>query len=72
MGREEKVKNGWTEASISGGSHLNRMVEMYQELGFEVYLEELDPRECEGCTACYEAGNETMYRVYTRPKDGGE
>lgn len=65
----QRVKEGWTEASISGGSHLKRMVEMYQELGFEVYLEEVDPRECEGCTVCYEVGNETMYRVYTRPKD---
>lgn len=68
----ERAKEGWIEASISGGSHLNRMVEMYQELGFEVYLEEVDPKEGEGCTVCYETSNEIMYRVYTRPKDGGK
>jgi hypothetical protein len=70
MKGEEKAKEGWSEASISGGSHLKRMVEMYHELGFEVYLEEVDPKECEGCTVCYESGSEIMYRVYTRPKNG--
>ncbi len=69
MKGRERAKEGWTEASISGGSHLKRMVEMYQELDFEVYLEEVDPREGEGCTVCYEADNETMYQVYIRPKD---
>ena len=40
---------------------------MYEELGFEVYLEEINPEECQGYTECYKLGNETMYRVYTRP-----
>jgi hypothetical protein len=44
------------------------MVDMYKELGFEVYLEEIDPGECRECRVCYDAGNETMYRVYTRAK----
>jgi len=56
------------EACISGGTHPERTMEMYQELGLEVYLEQVDPRECEGCTACYMESEETMYRVYTRPK----
>jgi len=62
-------RGGWTQTSLSGGDHLKRMVEMYEELGFEVYLEEVSPQECEGCTVCYVEGNETIYRVYTRPKD---
>jgi len=65
----EKAREGWTEVSISGGPHLERMVETYQEMGFEVYLEEVDPNECEGCTLCYEEANETIYRVYTRRRD---
>jgi multimeric flavodoxin WrbA len=69
MNGGERVKEGWTEASISGGSHLKRMLEMYEELGFEVYLEEIDPKECDGCTVCYQEGGETMYRVYTRTKE---
>lgn len=65
----EKARGGWTEVSISGGAHLERMVETYQELGFEVYLEEVDPNECEGCTLCYQEGHETIYRLYTRARD---
>ncbi len=68
MNEEEIKKGGWTQASISGGAHLERMVEMYKEMGFEVYLKELKPEECGQCTTCFEAAGETIYRVYTRPK----
>lgn len=68
MNREELIKEGWTATSTSGGTHLRRTVEMYEELGFEVYLEEINPEECQGCTECYKLGNEKMYRVYIRAK----
>ena len=55
---------------ISGGLHHKRAVEMYDELGFEVFLEEVNPEDCGQCTACYVAGNEAMYRVYTRESGG--
>jgi len=61
-------KEDWKLMSTSGGTHLQRMLEMYEELGFEVKLEEIKPGECGECTACYEAGDEKIYRVYTRPK----
>ena len=59
---------GWKLASVSGGTHLKRTLEMYQELGIEVYLEEVKPEECTDCTQCYTAANEAIYRIYTRPK----
>jgi len=68
VNREELIKEGWTATSTSGGAHLRRAVEMYEELGFEVYLEEINPEECQGCTECYKLGNENMYRVYIRAK----
>jgi hypothetical protein len=43
---------------------------MYQELGFDVYLEEVTPEECGGCTICYVAGDETITRIYTRAREG--
>ena len=62
----------WNEVGISGGSHLERMVEMYQELGFEVRLEQITPEDRE-CAKCYEETGETPYRVYVRSKeDAGE
>ena len=69
MSRGEMPEGQWILASISGGAHLERTVEMYKELGLDVYLEEVDPGECRECRVCYEAGNEAMYRIYTRAKD---
>jgi hypothetical protein len=66
------MNEGWSEVGISGGSHLERMVEMYQELGFEVRLEQITPGDQE-CARCYEETGETPYRVYVRSKeDAGE
>ena len=67
--KDELEIEGWKEASTSGGQHLRRTLEMYEELGFETYLEEIDPKECGTCTTCYELGGETIYRVYTRARD---
>lgn len=64
--REELEKEGWTVASVSSGAHLKRILEMYEELGIEVYTEEVTSEACAGCTVCYEEGNETITRIYTR------
>ena len=68
--RQELEKEGWELASTSSGAHLRRILEMYQELGFNVYLEEITPEECGGCTICYVTGNETITRIYTRRRTG--
>ncbi len=68
--RQELGKEDWKLASITSGAHLRRVLEMYQELGFDVYLEEITPEECGGCTICYVTGNETITRIYTRRKPG--
>ena len=65
---EELEREGWKAASTTGGHHLDRTLEMYKELGVDVYLEEIDPATCGECSTCYEEGNETMYRIWTRPK----
>ena len=64
--KQELENEGWTLVSVSGGDHLKRTLEMYEELEFETYLEEVKPEECDGCTACYSAGDEIIYRIYTR------
>ncbi|MFC1963744.1 hypothetical protein ACFLU2_03075 [Chloroflexota bacterium] len=66
--KDEMEQEGWKQASISGGMHLQRMLEMYAEVGLEVCIEEVKPGECGECTACYEADDEKIYRVYTRSK----
>ena len=71
MDKERMDREGWKLASTSSGEHLGRILEMYRELGFEVYTEEETPEtleECGECTKCYLAGGETAFRVYTRGK----
>ena len=69
---EEMVKTGWREVAIDGETHLKRMVEMYEELGFEVRLEEVKPEETEQCTKCFQESGEKIYRVYTRRGKGAD
>ena len=64
--KSQLQEEGWTQASLTGGHHLERTVEMYRELGLEIYLEEIDPKECGQCTSCFEEGKEKMFRIYTR------
>jgi len=68
MNERERAKQGWREVGVSGGPHLERMVEMYKELGFEMHLEEVVPADQE-CSKCYEEEGETPYKVYVRSKD---
>lgn len=72
MGKTDKTRQqleteGWKLASVTGGTHLNRTLEMYRELGIEVYLEKVKPEECEGCTQCFTENNEAVYRIYAKP-----
>jgi hypothetical protein len=64
--QQQLKAEGWKIASVSRGDHLKRTLEMYRELGVEVYLEEVRPGQCEDCTQCFEDNKETIYRIYTR------
>jgi len=58
----------WQEVAIDGETHLKRIVDMYEELGFEVRLKEVKPEEVEQCTQCLQERGEKIYRVYARRK----
>lgn len=64
--KRELESEGWKLASITSGDHLQRILHMYKELGIEVYLAEIRPDDCGGCTQCFIAGNETIYGIYTK------
>ena len=64
--KQQLEAEGWKAASVTGGDHLKRTLEMYQELEIEVYLEEVKPEECGSCTECFTAASETIYRIYTK------
>ena len=67
--KQEMEREGWRVASVTGGDHLNRTLEMYQELGMEIRLEEVKPEEYGDCAECYKSGDEAIYRIYTKSKD---
>lgn len=76
MDKEKMTREGWQESSITGGSHLEHWKQMYEEMGFEVYLEKVDINAEKGklphcgasCRICYDEASETPYRIYTRLK----
>jgi multimeric flavodoxin WrbA len=65
--RQQLEAEGWKMASVTGGYHLKRILEMYRELGVDVYLDEVKSEECESCTQCFKENNETVYKIYTKP-----
>lgn len=61
-------EEGWQLATTTGGDHLKRTLDMYEELNIETRVITLDKDTCGECTKCYTNGNETAYRVYIRSK----
>ncbi len=65
----ELAANGWTRRFVGGPPRLQEMVQMYKELGFDVWLEPQTSdefeEECADCTLAL-----MLFRViYTRPAD---
>lgn len=80
MKREEDlVRAGWEKRFVACEPRLSEMVEMYEEIGFEVRLEPLPTKEeieaesaspCEGneCTVCFDIDRERYRIIFTRPR----
>lgn len=65
---EEEKKSEWKQVYIGSGAHLDRTIEMYRELGFEIKLEPVPPEEVGACGGCYPPG-EVLYKLYVREAD---
>ncbi len=66
---KELIADGWTRRFVGGPPRLQETVELYNSLGYDVWLEpqELDEfrDECEDCTLAL-----MLFRVvYTRPQN---
>ncbi|HVB61025.1 MAG TPA: hypothetical protein VNE61_07520 [Ktedonobacteraceae bacterium] len=71
--RNDLTQQGWTRRFTAIGRRLNEAAELYNQLGFEVCLEPVNPDEneiadresCKGCVVT------TLARtIYTRPSNG--
>lgn len=68
MTREEELqKEGWVKRFTTDEPRLSEVVQQYQEIGFEVLLEPLDPR-AEECTTCLAPFSDRYKTIYTRRK----
>ena len=66
---EELRREGWTFRFTASGARLWEMVKAYEDTGFEVHLEPINPEDLEGtCRQCIEAEPDTVYAVYTKPR----
>ena len=64
----ELAQEGWKKQDIYDEPRLSDIIEMYEELGFEIHLEPFDPRFETGCTKCMQADPDKFKTVYTRLK----
>lgn len=71
MGRHQELeKAGWVKQFTADEPRLSEAVEEYQELGFEVLLEPLDPLETAGeCTSCFMGSCDRYKVIYTRSRN---
>jgi hypothetical protein len=71
MSRQDQLAaEGWIKQFTTDEPRLSEAVEEYQELGFEVLLEPIDPREMtEECTTCLMGACERHKTIYTRRKE---
>ena len=57
---------GWERRATYDEPRLSELVEMYEELGYEVYLKPFDPDEERECTECMKVSPEKYETIYTR------
>ena len=66
--RPEEIE-GWTTRNTIDEPRLSELVELYEELGFEVMLRPVSPEHTgEVCAECVMVDPERYRTIYTRPK----
>jgi hypothetical protein len=64
--RAQLEKEGWKKQTTYDEPRLSELVQMYEETGLEVRLEE--PEKSDDCAACYDASAGKLKTIYTREK----
>ncbi len=62
------IEAGWQRRGTFDDPKLSEVVEMYEDLGFLVRLEPMDPDEEEGCVACMRLVPDLFKTIYTKRK----
>jgi hypothetical protein len=60
------VGAGWKKCGTYDELRLSEIVDLYEDLGFEVYIQPFNPDEETGCAECLKVSPEKYKTVYTR------
>ena len=68
MFKDEFHESEWTRRNVAEEPRLSELVNLYEELGFEVYLKDVTVEECpaEECSSCLMANPEKYKIIYTK------
>lgn len=69
MKEEDLKKQGWLKQTTYDEPRLSEIVEMYEEMGFEVRIEPFKPGDEPGCSECMKHQPERYKTIYTKEKD---
>lgn len=66
--KNNKGKSGWKRRCILDNHRVSEQVEMYESIGFEVMVKDVDPSHLpqDYCKECYIANPEKYKILYTR------
>jgi len=67
----ELTNEGWQKRATYDETRLAELVELYQELGYEVYLKTFEPAEETGCAECMLIAPEKYTTIFTRKLAAG-
>ena len=65
---EELARHGWEKQITLDEPRLSDVVEMYEEMNFEVHLEPFNADEESGCIECMKAMPDKYKTIYIRKK----
>ena len=59
---------GWERRATYDEPRLSELVEMYEELGYQVRIEAFNPEEEKSCSACMKITPDKYKTIYTKKK----
>lgn len=70
MKKTDLEKQGWIKQTTYDGFRISEIVEMYEEMDFEVHIEPFNPDDDDepGCTECMKLQPDRYKTIYTRKK----
>lgn len=68
---QTKEKGGdWQKRSILDEPRLSEAVQLYEETGYEVMIQEVRPEDMDGSSGCMECISGSLKIIYTRKRRG--